>query len=222
MLQKIPSLVRELGAPWAFLYLVDRLLRTTGVRWYPYAIVRQPATAQVALPAARRRHLSWRLIDEWDDALDAFPTPRAVMIQRLGSGARCLLAFNRDRLIGFAWFRQDSYEEDEVRCLYQLPSTETAVWDFDVLVLPEQRGTFAFAYLWCCIFEYLASSDIAASYSRISRFNVASMKAHQALGAELEGHLLFLRAGRWQLLFSGRLPYLHLSTSQSDRPAVQI
>ncbi|HEY8351300.1 MAG TPA: hypothetical protein VIK87_02045, partial [Sphingomonadales bacterium] len=97
---------------------------------------------------------------------------------------------------------------------------ETA-WDFDVYVAPEHRMGRTFARLWAAANEYLRARGVRWSLSRISGYNPASFNSHKRLGARVIGRASFLRIGNWQLMWSNRAPYLHLSRKAQPRLRVR-
>ena len=72
-----------------------------------------------------------------------------------------------------------------------------AVFDFDVYVFPEHRMGRAFVSIWGAVNRVLHERGIRWTFSRITRFNVASRNAHIRLGARRIGSALFFKA--WAL-----------------------
>jgi hypothetical protein len=77
-----------------------------------------------------------------------------------------------------------------------------AVFDFDVYVKPEHRMGLGFMAVWDSLLQELRQSGVELSYSRISRFNLASLRAHARLGARPIGQVTFLRLGAVMVAFS--------------------
>ena len=123
-------------------------------------------------------------------------------------------------LAGFLWLASGIYEEDEVRCRYQLANPTETVWDFDVYVEPRFRLGRTFARLWDAANEDLRQRCIRWSISRISAFNPASLAAHARLGALPLGHASFLCLGRLQLAFLPDRWKPQLSWNNEKRPVL--
>ena len=137
-------------------------------------------------------------------------------------GAHCFVAESNGTFAGFLWLQENSYEEDEVRCLFVPTPANRSVWDFDVYVDPEFRLGRAFARLWDAADKYLQSRCFAWTTSRISAFNIMSLKSHAALGAVSVGWVVFLVAGSFQMTVSPGAPYLHMSFARTSRPTIQV
>ncbi|MCU0927174.1 MAG: hypothetical protein MUF44_14505, partial [Hydrogenophaga sp.] len=82
---------------------------------------------------------------------------------------------------------------------YEIADPVTCVWDYDVYVEPRLRLGRAMARLWRAVDDDLAARGVRWSFSRINRFNAASMRAHQRLGAVEIGRVMFSVVGSLQL-----------------------
>lgn len=155
-----------------------------------------------------------------DPIVASFAPPSSVIVQRFSSGAKCLAATIRGNFAGTLWIAENSYAEDEVRCLYVLGDPKRSVWDFDVYIAPQYRGGRILARLWQEAIAQLSSSGVQWSFSRISLLNAASLAAHSQLGASKIGFACFIVIGGLQLSIISRRPYLHLSATPTQRPLI--
>jgi hypothetical protein len=136
---------------------------------------------------------------------------------RFKQNAICLGAFQKSKFIGHIWFCFHAYEEDEVRCTFVLPEGNQAVFDFDLYVFPEYRMGLGFAGIWNGANEFLRSRGVKYSFSRLTRFNLASRRAHHQLGARRVGRVLVLRVWHVELTVATVSPCVHLSLRETDR-----
>jgi hypothetical protein len=213
VLQRVASPFREFGAGAGLLYAIDRALaRVSGrMRLHVYELMVQPIGG--TLPVARRMApLAIREILPGDPEVARMPVRPEIMAARRAQQATCLGGFRDGVLVGYLWFARGSYAEDEVRCTYALPAGDGSVFDFDFYLFPEHRMGTAFVRLWAGASAYLAERGIHCSFSRMTRFNEASRRAHRHLGARRVGRALFLRLGRFECMASTLAPYLSAST----------
>lgn len=148
--------------------------------------------------------------------------PAATIQDRFAQGARCLVALRDDDLVGFLWWIEGPYDEDEVRCVFVPQPAERALWDFDVYVAPSHRFGPAFARLWDAVMNRMHASGFQWSCSRISAFNMPSLRAHQRLGARVVGTRSYLCLGMVQVSMALDVPYLHVSFQPTSRPVVVV
>jgi hypothetical protein len=215
---------RELGAWSALLYGLHRLFvrLPLPIAVYSYRLVAQPLAAQPRLPARRAARFTSRFLQPGDPALKQLPSDRAVLKRRFTQGAECLGLFRGEALVGTLWFTVGPYLEDEVRCRFiPLPAGRCS-WDFDVYVDPRQRMTGAFAALWDAADAELAGRGVAASLSRISAFNPASLRGHERLGAVTVGRADFLRVGPLQVMRTRGRPWLDVSWGAGSVPDLRV
>ena len=160
------------------------------------------------LPPTRGKAFSFRLLEAPEPVLDSLDRPPAVIRERFGQGAQCLMATKDDTLIGCIWFIRGAYAEDEVRVDYVLPTDGRCVWDFDVFVAEPERLGFLFAKQWDAFDSLLRPQGIRYTLSRINAFNRRSIASHRSLGATLCGRALFLRLGQVQWMLSNQRPFI--------------
>ena len=207
------------------LYILNKFLimiSKGSLRLDKYYFVAQPIANTSLLPAGRGKNIVVRMIDGQDGIVKQFPRSAAVIQTRFEQGAKCLAAFKEAQLIGFLWILIGGYQEDTVRARYiPLPAGQVA-WDFDVYVAPEFRLSLTFARLWDEANRTLTKTGIRWTCSRISAFNVGSLKIHARLGTVPLGSAVFFCVGRWQITVASIRPYIHLSTQPGSFPEFRL
>jgi hypothetical protein len=218
--RRFRSLISELGAVTALLYLLDRFLRKINSRtgFYYYLFVAQPLADRPRLSPARGKSFAFRVLDSPDPVLDSLGRPEAVIQGRFFQGARCLVATKNEALVGCIWYVPHAYSEDEVDADYLLPVDDFCVWDFDVFVAESERLGFLFAKLWDQFDLLLKPQGVGFTVSRINAFNQRSVASHRRLGARDCGRALFLRLGSLQLVISSEHPFFAIG----GRPSLHI
>lgn len=220
--QNIKRSAAELGWANAILYYLAEILGRISSRRITlrrYLIVAQPVPDEPLISRADSK-TEIRQIDAADPAVARFPRPPNVIAARYVAGYTCLQASIGGQFVGFLWLAFGAYEEDEVRCRYQLADSEKLAWDFDVFVEPRYRLGRSFARLWHAANDLLRAKGIKWTLSRISAFNAASLAAHARLGTTSLGYATFLCLGRLQLAFlpGNRLP--RASWNEASRPVL--
>lgn len=212
MLSRVLSPFREFGA-MGILYLADRAMSSISprLRVIVYDLMVQPIPSGSGLPLLGKSQITVRAIGRDDMALDRMPLSRDTIQSRFDQGASCLGAFLREQLIAYMWFCESRYDEDEVRCRYRLTPSEQSVFDYDFYIFPEHRMSRAFLALWSGANQTLHQRGILYTFSRVTRFNLASRKAHSHLGARRIGKVVVVRVARAELLMATVSPYFRLS-----------
>ena len=224
MLQAVSDRLAGLGWGIGTLYLAARLLHsaTRGyVRIFRYHLVAQPIP-HAAVGQRSSAKTIVRIADRSDPIVGRMPRPVRVIERRFRAGATCFVAESAGRLCGFLWIAHRAYDEDEVRCRFELAQPKECVWDFDVHVEPEFRLGRTFARLWDAANHHLDQQGIRWTLSRISAFNPASLSAHGRLGVRILHSATFLRAGRLQIAVLSLPPFLHVSVSERYRPTLRL
>lgn len=209
------------GLVSVFADVVDRV-SCGSCRLVRYRLLVQPIRSASGLAGHRGRELRIREAEQGDPVLTQMDRPQPTIRDRFEQGARCLVALRGDRLVGFLWWIEGPYIEDEVRCLFIPRPAGDALWDFDVYVAPSHRLGPAFARLWDAAMERMRESGFEHSCSRISAFNASSLRAHQRLGAKVVGTRSYLCAGSLQVSLSLDAPRLHFSWRPESRPVVPV
>jgi hypothetical protein len=166
--------------------------------------------------------LTYRELAPDSAEVEAMPALPAIKINRFTQGAVPLGVYRKEDLLGYVWFGKERYQEDEVRCTYSLKSPIDAVFDFDLVVLPAHRLGLGFAALWHCANQYLGERGVRTTFSRISRFNTASLRAHGRLGAVRLGTLLFIHAGAAQIMLGTVRPHFAAGIHRHSGPEVPL
>jgi hypothetical protein len=177
----------------------------------------QPISDKPLLPGRLGSQLELRVIEAHDPELGMMPVRPEVISARLRQNAVCLGGFRKGTMIGYMWFCYGSYDEDEVRCTYVLEQAQTSVFDFDFYLFPEYRMGLGFAGIWNGANAFLNSRGIRQTFSRLTRFNTASRRAHRHLGWKLVARAIFLQLGRVELMAATLHPYLHASIRSTSR-----
>lgn len=222
MLAAIKRTFHELGSLNAVLYyLSEIMLRTSGrrARIVRYCLVAQPVPKNPLLTRTDANTIIRRIFSG-DPLISAFPRAPDIIDMRLARGDTCLAATVNGKFAGFLWIAFNGYDEDEVRCRYDLLGEQIS-WDFDVHVEPRFRLGRTFLRLWDAANELLRDKGIRWSISRISAFNPASLNSHARLGTRLLGNASFVILGPLQLSFIGNwLP--HFSLLDTSRPKLTL
>ena len=224
MVHKLVDVYREYGLVLGLFYAIDRALQrlSSRLRLYVYQMMVQPITDKPLLPQRFARRLQIREIKRGDPEVALMPARPEIKEARFAQNAVCLGAYRDDRFIGYLWFCYGRYEEDEVRCTYLVTPEREAIFDYDLYIFPEHRMGLAFAGIWHGANEYLRARGIRYTFSRLTRFNLASQRAHDHLGWKPVGRAVFLQAGPVQIMCATWWPYVHLSCSASQRVRLRL
>lgn len=224
---QIYSLYQELGVITGVWYMLDKLLRATinGAFIRRYYIVVQPIKVDTVNFGGKKPHnfLVELLTKECRDVIDQMPRENSLLRERLSNGSFCFYSMKGNKLGGMLWFRKHAYCEDEVSCVYKLSPFDTVVWDFDVFIDRKYRMGILFYKLWNEAMSRLLADGIEYTVSRISAFNISSLRSHQRLGANIMSVVTFVIIRRHQITFFGKWPYILCTRITSDRkPALYI
>jgi hypothetical protein len=224
MWQTLTNAWREFGLGIGSVYLIDqaliRLSDHTRLRFYELMV--QPITEPPLVAERYTRSFSYREIKAGDPEVDRMPARSDIKATRFEQGARCLGAFRGEEFVGYMWFTHDRYLEDEVRCVFDVHPTDSTVFDFDFYLFPEYRMGLAFIGLWEGANRYLYERGIRYTYSRITRFNTASRRAHDHLGWRRVGRAVFLKLWNFEWMIAGVKPYVHVSISPHKRVQIDL
>jgi len=216
--------IREFGFLAGLLYGTDRLLSAASpaCRVYCYELMVQPIQDGALAGARFTGQLELREIRCGDPEVALMPAREDIKAERYAQGAMCLGAFRKESFIGYIWFAFSRYEEDEVRCSYRLSPPREAVFDFDLYIFPEHRMGLAFVGIWNEANKYLKSRGVRYTYSRLTRFNVASRRAHTHLGWKKVGNAAFLQIAGLEIMAADVAPYFHVGLRRSQRVKLQL
>ncbi len=224
MLAKLIGPFKEFGFFAGLLYGVDRVLQglSPNLRLYFYELLVQPIPEGSLLPSRLAKSLEMREIAPGDPEIARMPARPEIKESRFKQNAVCLGAFQKNQFIGHIWLCFHAYEEDEVRCTFVLPEGNQAVFDFDLYVFPEYRMGLGFAGIWNGANEFLRNRGVKCSFSRLTRFNLASRRAHQQLGAQRVGRVFVLQAWQVEFMLATVSPYVHLSIGEGNRVRMKL
>jgi len=215
---------REFGWRAGALYVLGRLLRAVSpeLGLFVYELMVQPISGKALLPPNLAKNLRFAEIEPADADIARMPARTDIKLARFAQGARCLGAYRKGQLIGYIWFSFDRYDEDEVRCTYELAASGQSVFDFDLYLFPEHRMGIGFMAIWHGANDYLRERGILYTFSRLTRFNLASRRAHAHLGWRCVGRAVFLQAWRLEIMAATLYPYLAVSWSAHQRITLQL
>jgi hypothetical protein len=224
MLARVLSPFQEFGLPAGVVYCGDRVLQRLSphLRLQFYELLEQPIPEGPLLPPRLAKSFELREIHAGAPELARMPARTEIKASRFRQNAICLAAFQKEEFVGHIWFCFGSYQEDEVRCNFLLPDAKHSVFDFDLYLFPEHRMGLGFVAIWNAANEFLRSRGIRCSYSRLTRFNLASRRAHLRLGARCIGRMLVLQFGKVEFTVATLPPYVHISFSERDRTQLKL
>lgn len=224
MWRKISGPFKEFGLGAGTFYVLGRILRAISphLGLYVYELMVQPVTDQPLLPANLAKDLSLVEIGRDHPDIELMPAQGAIKQARFEQGAICLGVYRKSKLIGYIWFCFDTYDEDEVRCTYLLDDAKSSVFDFDLYVLPEYRMGIGFMAVWHGANAYLHGRGVKYTFSRLTRFNLASRRSHAHLGWRLVAHAIFLQAWRIEVMLAGIFPYVTTTWKPSQRVKLRL
>ena len=224
MWRRVISPFQEFGIAAGGLYALDRVLRSMSPRLglFVYELMVQPITGKPMLSANLAKNLKFVEIGRDHADIELMPARPDIKVSRFDQGAVCLGAYRKDKLIGYIWFGFRSYEEDEVRCTYELAHPEHSVFDFDLYVMPEHRMGIGFMAIWHGANAYLHERGIQYTFSRLTRFNLASRRSHAHLGWKCAARAVFLHAWHIELMLATVLPYIALTWTPSQRTRLRL
>lgn len=222
-LKRIRNNLIQLGTLNGSLYLLDYALRKLSAgRAYikRYYLVAQPVQDRPACRPSTKNPVVF--LEPGSPLALSFPRPPEIIAKRINDGAHCFVALSGEEFAGFLWLAFNAYDEDEVRCRYELADPQHCVWDYDVHVEPKYRIGRTFARLWDSANAHLSRHGVSWSISRISAFNPASLAAHGRLGIRTLFSANFLCLGPIQITIISAAPWFHVSLSPSSRPCVRL
>lgn len=222
-IKKILSTVHQLGWIEGALYFLSRGLAVLTLRrgrLIRYHFVAQPVPSDGGTGVRPSPKSFVGFIGANDTLVASFPRPSAVIEKRFRDGSICLAAKAGEKFAGFLWLKEGQYEEDEVRCIYQLLKPRESVFDFDVYVEPEFRYGRTFSRLWGAANAHLATEGVRWSFSRISSFNTESLRSHARMGIQKLFTANFICLGKLQITIANADPFFHVSFSADSRPTL--
>lgn len=224
MLNRVLQPFREFGWIAGGLYVVHRALQAVSPRLavQVYELMVQPIPDKSLLPGKLGKSLEIREIRRGAPEVERMPARPDIKERRFEQGAVCLGAYRKGELIGYLWLCFDRYDEDEVRCTYLLSPPGQAVFDFDLYIFPEHRMGLGFVGIWNGVNEYLRERNIKFTFSRLTRFNLPSRRAHAHLGWKRVASAVFFQAWGLEVMFATMRPFFHVSIRRSNRVELRL
>lgn len=225
VLDSFRSTLQVLGFVDGMLYVMDRMLSRISrdrMRVIKYNLVVQPINDGIGLSGRRCDGVVIREILEGDPLLDTMGHEPETMVWRFRQNARCLAALKSGGLVGFLWWIEGPYSEDEVRCRFVPEPKGEAVWDFDVYVCPRNRLSPVFSCLWDEASRRLHAAGYRYTCSRISVFNPGSLASHRRLGSYVVGSRVFIRLGLLELSWGSQEPHFCVSFGSTTMPEISV
>lgn len=224
MIRRLTSPFKEFGLFAGLIYLIAQVLEwlAVGISLHLHDLMVLPVSDKKMLPPEASNGIEIREIKPGDPELDLMPVSTATVESRFMQSAVCLGAFQKGGLIGYIWLCLDEYEEDVVRCTYALNPSGKSAFDFDLYIFPQYRMGRGFARIWDGAYNFLHRRGIRYTFSRMTRFNLASRRAHAHLGCKRVGTAIYLAFGKKELMLASIAPYWHLSLQESVRARLQL
>lgn len=221
MLDKIRSLVADIGVMPAAVYSINRLfgmLTKGGMKIELCYFITQPVLNERLIPERLRGTFDVRPVRARDLKGLEIPLTIDLLENRNKKGIVCLGIYEQDSLIGYHCFSFGTHDDELYRVRFDVGPKGEAVWDFDIFILPEFRGGLGFAILWDGVFEYLRDRKINWLTSYIAATNTASLRSHNRMGSFALGKVIFIQAWMLQIVFSTRFPRFHASLTDLRKP----
>ncbi len=221
MLDKIKSLVADIGITPAAVYSINRLfnlLTRGGMKIELYYFITQPVLNKRLIPERLRGSIDVRSVQAIDLKELEIPLTVELLENRNKKGIICLGIYENDSLMGYHCFSFGTHDDELYRARFDVGPTGEAVWDFDIFILPEYRGGLGFAILWDGVFEYLRDRKINWLTSYIAATNKASLRSHLRMGSFALGKVIFIQVWMLQIVFSTRFPRFHASFTDLRKP----
>ena len=224
MINRVVGPFREFGLGAGALYVADRLLRSVSGRLglQVYELMVQPIPETSLLSGRLGRSMEIREILAGAPEIERMPARPDIKQSRFEQGAVCLGAYRKDELIGYLWLCFDRYDEDEVRCTYMLRPRGRAVFDFDLYIFPEHRMGLGFVAIWNGVNKYLRDRNVEFTFSRLTRFNLPSRRAHAHLGWKRVASAVFFQAWDFEIMFATIRPFFNISLRRSNRARLDL
>ncbi|MEO6322303.1 MAG: hypothetical protein ABIR56_16560 [Polaromonas sp.] len=225
-IQKTLPMSAWAGSQWAkYLYWLGRLLNKLTLghgKLQIYLFCAQPIGSGAFDAMRNDTNTVVQPVPSGSPLVAHFPRPPEVIAQRFARGTTCYAATVKGEFAGHIWLALGSYDEDEVRCRYTLPTDQQSVWDYDVYIEPRYRLGRALGRLWKGVDAALCTQCIRWSVSRISLFNASSIQTHERLGAIHLATGVFVVLGPVQLSLFSKAPYAHFGVRTLQRPVIHL
>ena len=145
------------------------------------------------------------------------PVRPEVMASRIRQNATCLGAFKEMNLSATCGSATGGTRKTRSGVRICWGVRRDSVFDFDFYIYPEHRMGLAFVALWNGANAFLSSRGIRYTFSRLTRFNTASRRAHRHFGWKHVGRALFLQLGRFEMMLATVAPFAGISFAATSR-----
>lgn len=136
--------------------------------------------------------------------LEMLPARRGVVEDRLRRGARCVLAWDEDRLVHAYWMASERVRVDYLEQDLRLPPDD--VYLFDAFTRPSHRGRSLFHAVSVRLMETAREEGRRRAWFLTAPENVAGVSAVASLGSRRVGVVHYLRLGlyarRWSRVWT--------------------
>ena len=156
-----------------------------GAEWFALLETGCACAASAGAPAVTVR---WGGRDDIG-LLTALGRTLAEIEERLDAGDRVCLALRDGQLVGYFWFRADSWREEDVE--FTIPHGE--LWGYDAYVAPQARGRGIHPRMATWAAEQLARNGVPRYLSGIDYVNAPSLRSAATRGARQVGSILVMR-----------------------------
>jgi hypothetical protein len=152
-----------------------------------YYFLAMPTQYLPAIP----KGFAWSIVENPNTLNYDWGAPPAICAQRIQVGAICLAVYKNNseseltaqNYRGVLWLVPNMFPEDEAPLVYHYG--QDYCWDMGLYIPPDFRMTRAFQALWGGASEYMQAKGYKASLSRVSSYNLASLRPHLAMGGYL-------------------------------------
>ena len=176
-----------------------------------------PTRTAATTDLARHKYKA-RLLAFSDPQISGFTRRPGEIEARFSAGGRCLALFRDDMMVAWLWFRKATCEDPAYPIRVHFGSASSSCWDYDVYVAPSARLGRAFSVLWHAAIHEMTLLEISHTFSAISRFNDASIRSHERLGAESIGNFVYFRVGTLKVMLSSLLRWgIWIGTTPDSR-----
>lgn len=222
MIEKLRSLVDELGWVDAIIYIIDRALGTikAPVSIARYVLVAQAVPDKPMLPPKRGSSIVVRPLKLADDLGSETTLSPALFARRTACGSITFGAFDASGLIGYLSIDLGPHDDEFLPARFVPLPTSLCAWDYDFFVTARLRLGVVYLRIWDSVFEFLRNRGVAWSFSYIASANVRSMKSQLRMGAIPVETFIVARLGRCQVFLRARPPFIQIAGLSGCRPEI--
>ena len=224
MFAKLTALQAELGTLNALIYAADRALRLLSRNRASLSylhLMAQNVRVDSILPDGRGSSIIVREVTVDDIEQQHWACGRDLAKARVSRGIIGLLAFLRDRCVGYIWISLGNYQDELLPIEFVPAPAGASAWSLDLFIHPDHRRSFAFPRLWAAVFALMRERQLAWMMSGVSATNRLSIASHESLGAVRVGSVAVLVFGRLAVVLQPRKPRLTMAWARRPQIIVQ-